>query len=86
MLKAWKQHNIACRKEAGIKNEDLETGLNYEENTNEIQWAKAHAKALIYIAKTAKEYEEKNQGAKANYMDILSSETGKRMKRRDSRD
>lgn len=49
MLESWREHDIICRKEAGVG--DLEAGLDYKNDEGQIKWAKVHARAILRLVR-----------------------------------
>jgi hypothetical protein len=45
ILTKWREHDIEARREAGVQ--DLETGLDYENNSEQVAWAKSHAEMIM---------------------------------------
>lgn len=46
LLRNWREHDIACRQEAGWT-KHVDEGLSYEENPRQIQWARMHVRQLL---------------------------------------
>src|SRR3989344_2927845 len=67
ILQGWREHDKAARQEAGVG--DLETGLDYENQPQQIKWAKKHAKALLWLVKVKMGADER--GESRTYIDIM---------------
>lgn len=50
LLGQWRAHDLAARREAGIDEREIEVGLNYAEQNEQIRWAYAHVEHLIELA------------------------------------
>ncbi len=51
ILEAWRIHDITCRKNAGISEDQLEVGLDYINQEQQIIWARVHAEIMLDIIK-----------------------------------
>lgn len=80
ILQGWKDHDRAARKEAGVSEEELDKGLDYENQDSQIKWAKMHAKTLFKLVKQKKEFEA--QGKEYTYMELMTPEVVRLLKRR----
>ncbi|MDP3947135.1 MAG: hypothetical protein Q8Q41_00390 [bacterium] len=80
ILKAWKAHDRECRKEAGVSEGELEAGLNYEEQPNQIKWSKMHARALLKLIEEKRKLPVGERETK-DYLDMLSPHVRKLLKR-----
>ena len=67
ILQGWKEKDKAARQEAG--DSDLETGLDYENQPQQIKWAKKHAKALLWVVKVRMGADER--GETRSYTSIM---------------
>ena len=78
ILIAWRIHDKKCRQEAGFPPENLDQGLDYENQPRQIQWAKMHARALLEII------DENHKNGKG-YKEILDGIISKMLILRDDR-
>ncbi|MCR4280438.1 MAG: hypothetical protein NUV82_03380 [Candidatus Komeilibacteria bacterium] len=49
IIDAWKKHDRQCRQEAGFNPDKLDSGLDYENQPSQIQWAKMHAGIILEL-------------------------------------
>ena len=83
ILLGWKDHDRMARKDAGIEGDEIDRGLDYENQDNQILWAKMHARKLFEIIKQRKALEA--SGTKQGYPILMSDEFIRLLKRREAR-
>jgi len=72
ILQGWKDHDRAARREAGISEEELDKGLDYENQDDQIRWAKIHARILFKLIQQKREFAA--QGKDFTYLELLTPE------------
>jgi hypothetical protein len=81
ILNAWIIHDINARRKAGVSENDLKTGLDYERQPNQIVWAKMHARSLLELVDEKIEIKQNNQKDK-DYLELLQSKVRRMLQRR----
>lgn len=71
ILEAWQKHDRQCRIEADVPEGELDNGLNYKEQPNQIKWARMHARGVVSMVKDKMELPERVRSER-KYIDILS--------------
>ncbi|MBI2639638.1 MAG: hypothetical protein HYW90_01980 [Candidatus Sungbacteria bacterium] len=84
ILNAWKKKDRLCRVEAGVSEDSLDNGLDYENQPRQIQWAKMHARSLLRVIDKRKEFSE-SERKRIDYLDLLSPQVKKMIQRRGRR-
>lgn len=84
ILNSWKKKDRQCRVEAGVSEDGLDAGLDYENQPRQIQWAKMHARSLLRLVDKRKEFSE-SERKRIDYLDLMSPQVKKMIQRRGSR-
>lgn len=84
ILNSWKKKDRLCRQEAGVSEDQLDAGLDYENQPRQIQWTKMHARSLLRVVDKRKELSE-SERKQIDYLDLLSPQVKKMIQRRGSR-
>ncbi len=71
ILKNWRDADIEARREAGLPEERLEEGLDYENQPEQIKWAKMHAIGILDVIKTKDHIDRVRGGNSGEYIDHL---------------
>ncbi|HEY4489914.1 MAG TPA: hypothetical protein VJC12_01510 [Candidatus Paceibacterota bacterium] len=69
LLSVWRDHDLIGRQEAGWSKETINEGLDYENNPEQIKWARLHARSLLSLI------EAKKTAPNLDYVEILEGRT-----------
>lgn len=70
LTEAWKKHDIAARREAGVAEDSLAAGLDYENQPEQIKWARLHTRVLLEIAR--EKVSATRAGEDVGYLDLMA--------------
>ncbi len=68
VLTAWRNHDIAARREAGVDQSQLEVGLDYQRQPRQVQWAKMHARGIMDMVRA------KEAAPDRDYLELMADQ------------
>ncbi len=79
VLEAWKRHDRRCRELAGVSEDQLNLGLDYENQPRQILWARMHARELLGLMNDRRATGNSEQ---EGYRGVLGARTDRLIQRR----